>query len=169
MANFDTYAPKLKKWEGGWSDNPADAGGATMMGVTLATYRSYYGSWRTKQDLYRITDTQWTLIMKTGYWDKCRADEIQNQSVAELLVDWCVNAGTKTPVKALQRVLNCTADGIVGKNTLRALNGGKSAEIHQRLLTARIQFYYDLVDKKPSNKVFLRGWLNRCYDFIYEP
>lgn len=35
------FAPALAlalKSEGGWSDNPADPGGATMKGVTLAKY-----------------------------------------------------------------------------------------------------------------------------------
>jgi len=37
MANFETFAAKILALEGGFSDHPADRGGATNMGVTLAT------------------------------------------------------------------------------------------------------------------------------------
>jgi hypothetical protein len=39
--NFDTCLAFTLKEEGGYSDNPADPGGATNMGITLATYRQW--------------------------------------------------------------------------------------------------------------------------------
>ena len=39
--NFDTCLAFTLKAEGGYSDNPADPGGPTNMGITLATYRQW--------------------------------------------------------------------------------------------------------------------------------
>ena len=39
--NFDICLAFTLKEEGGYSDNPADPGGSTNMGITLATYRQW--------------------------------------------------------------------------------------------------------------------------------
>ena len=61
------------------------------MGVTLATFKAYYGGDKTIYDLKNITDEQWTRIMKV-YWDTCKADKIVNQSIANLVVDKIMDA-----------------------------------------------------------------------------
>ena len=87
MANYLLLVPKIKQWEGGYSNHPMDTGGPTMKGVTLATYRRFYGASKTSEDLKKITDQQWASIFKVGYWDKLRADSIVNQSIADICVD----------------------------------------------------------------------------------
>ena len=37
--NYQAALNHVLKSEGGWSDNPADPGGATMKGITLNVYR----------------------------------------------------------------------------------------------------------------------------------
>lgn len=39
--NFAACLAETLSHEGGWADDPRDAGGATMKGVTLATYRRW--------------------------------------------------------------------------------------------------------------------------------
>lgn len=167
MADFSKYAPKLLLIEGGFSNHPEDFGGMTMKGVTLATYRSYCGSDKTIKDLQNMSHGTWKSIMKDMYWDRCRADEIENQSVAELIADWCVNSGSTGIFKA-QEVIGVKPDGIVGPKTLGAINGSDSAELHQRILDARKQFYVNIVKRNPSQKVFMNGWMNRLSHFKYE-
>ena len=54
MAQVDDLVPIIKKWEGGFVNDPDDRGGATNQGVTISTFRHYYpGS--TVEDLKRIT------------------------------------------------------------------------------------------------------------------
>jgi len=36
--------PTVHRWEGGWADHPSDPGGATMRGVTLATFKSTFNT-----------------------------------------------------------------------------------------------------------------------------
>ncbi|TIW59571.1 MAG: hypothetical protein E5V56_10435, partial [Mesorhizobium sp.] len=54
--NFQRALALVLKSEGGWSNNSADPGGATMKGVTLANFRRYVKANATKADLRKITD-----------------------------------------------------------------------------------------------------------------
>lgn len=56
--NFRRALPLVLKHEGGWADHPKDPGGATMKGVTLATFRRYVKADATKTDLRNISEEQ---------------------------------------------------------------------------------------------------------------
>ena len=58
MAESKILAPFIRSWEGGFSNVRGDRGGATMMGVTLTTFRSVYGRSKTVDDLKKITEAQ---------------------------------------------------------------------------------------------------------------
>ena len=167
MAKFEKYAPILKRWEGGFVDHPLDQGGPTNCGVTLAIFRVVFGKDKTVDDLKRMTDAQWSKIMKQ-YWDAVKGDQIKNQSVANIVADWCVNSGTNGR-KGVQKALGLVADGIFGPKTLEALNREPAKCVFCKIREARDTFYRKIVEKTPSQIVFLKGWMNRLNDFIFEP
>lgn len=166
MAKFELYAPILKKFEGGFIDHPADKGGPTNCGVTLATFKVIFGKDKTVDDLKKMTDAQWKKVMKV-YWDACNADKIQNQSIANIVVDWNVNSGT-TGRKSVQKALGLYADGIFGPKTLEALNKTPGKCVFCKIREAREAFYRGIAEKNPSQAVFLKGWINRLNSFTYE-
>ena len=166
MAKFDLYAPILRKLEGGFVNHPADDGGITNAGVTLATFRATFGKDKTANDLKNMTDKQWKQIMKV-YWDSCKADQINNQSVANLVVDWSINSGVSGR-KGTQSALKLYADGIFGPKTLAAINAEPAKCVFCKIMEARKEFYKKLVEKKPSQMVFYKGWLNRLSNFIFD-
>ena len=166
MADFDIYAPTLKKVEGGFVNNKKDPGGATMSGVTLSTYRKWYGADKTVRDLKAIPYNEWKAIMKGGYWDIAKCDEYVNQSVAEIVADWCVNSGVKV-LKNVQKIVGVVQDGIIGPKSLAAINSRDQKDLHQKIFSARMKYYEDIVKKKPSQAIFLRGWMNRLANFTY--
>ena len=84
MARAELLMPFILKWEGGFSDHPADRGGATYRGVTLATFRQFYGTDRTAADLRAMTEEQWLRIFREGYWNRWQADRIASQSLADI-------------------------------------------------------------------------------------
>ena len=167
MARAELLMPFILKWEGGFSDHPADRGGATNKGVTLATFRQFYGTGCTSRDLRAMTGTQWLHIFKTGYWDRWQADRIASQSLANILVDWVWASGSHGITRP-QRLLGVTADGIVGEQTLAALAARDPEQLFHQLKAARIAFVEGIVRENPSQKVFLQGWKNRIYDLNYE-
>lgn len=148
----------------GWSDDPLDTGGATMCGVTIGTYRDYcrrkgYPS-PTKERLKEIPFRQWREILHTLYWDRWKADGIRSQALANILVDWVWASGVNG-IKIPQRILGVTADGIVGQKTLAALNGADASALFGQIRAARINFCEDIVRRRPSQRKWLNGWLNR--------
>lgn len=160
MANFYDFAPLLHSLEKGVADRKNDRGGFTVDGITLTTFRQFYGQDKTRDDLLAMTAGQWSFIMKSGYWDKCKADQIDNQKIAEIIADWCVNSGTAR-IRDVQAILGVKPDGVVGPITLTAINKADSDELYRRLMSARTGWYEKIVARNPSQRKFLRGWMNR--------
>ena len=160
MAKFSIYAPLLHSLEKGISDRKSDRGGYTVDGVTLATFRRFYGNDKTEVDLRNMTKQQWLHIMKVGYWDVCRADEIEDQALAELITDWCVNSGTSR-IRNVQMILGVKPDGCVGPITLSAINKSDKDDIYNRIMAARETWFTNIVKRDPEQKENLVGWMNR--------
>lgn len=167
MADFKKYAPKLLLLEGRYKNHPNDLGGPTNFGVTLRTYRAYCGQEKSIKDLQNMSYGTWQDIMKDLYWDKCRADEIENQCLAEIIVDWCVNSGL-VGLRKVQEIAGCKPDGIAGPITLSLINTSDPKSLFDRIWYARKQFYTNIVKKNPSQKVFMNGWMNRLHMFKFE-
>lgn len=159
--------PFIRKWEGGYVNDPDDSGGCTMAGITIGTYRKYYGSKKTCRDLKFITQKEWLHIFKKGYWDKMKADQIENQSVAQLCVDMCWGSGPITSIKKIQSAIGVTADGIVGPKTLAALNS--CPETIFNILWNMRKEWLEKIAQKGNNKKFLKGWMNRLNDIKFQP
>ncbi len=151
----------ILKWEGGFVNDPLDRGGATNKGITLGTFRRFYGKDASAEQLKAITDEQWLTIFRAGYWNPWRADYIANQSIANIVVDWAWASGTRTSIKQVQRILDVSVDGIVGPKTLAAINSANPRELFDRIRIARLTFVDDIVRRNPTQARFIRGWKNR--------
>jgi lysozyme family protein len=165
MARLEPLGKFILSWEGGFVNDPLDKGGATNKGVTIATWRrqgydkNHDGVIDVK-DLKLISDADALKIMKKNYWDRWKADQIVSQPIANLLVDWVWSSGV-WGIKIPQDMLGCKADGVVGPKTLQALNRQDPKKFFDRLKQRREQYLRDICKSKPSQKRFLRGWLNR--------
>ena len=118
MADVRKLAPFILKWEGGFVNDPDDLGGATNMGVTIGTWKSCgYDKDGDGDidvdDLHLLTrEDVVNRVLKPHYWDRWKADLIQDQSVANILVDWVWASGAHG-IKIPQRLLGVTMDGNV--------------------------------------------------------
>ena len=166
MANFNILWPYILAWEGGYVDDPSDSGGATNKGVTIATWKLYgYDKDEDndidKNDVKLITEYDAIyVVLKPLYWDRARADEIEDQSVANIIVDWMWLSGVGK-IKKVQELLGVKADGAVGSMTLNAINSADSKKLFGKIWNARKTFYDNLVAKRPKDKKFYKGWMNR--------
>ena len=166
MADYRKLKPFILKWEGGYVNDKDDLGGATNKGVTLATFRSVYGQGKTANDLRNMTDQQWETIFKKHFWDKWRADEIEDQSVANILVDWLWASGSYG-IKIPQRMLGVSVDGIVGAKTIAAVNAKDGKQFFKEIRQERVDFVDRICTSRPQNKKFRKGWLNRINSLKY--
>lgn len=169
-------------------NDPADAGGATNKGVTIATWRNVgYDKDGDNdidvKDLKLLTDTDVkNRVLKPHYWDRWKADQIQSQKVANILVDWVWGSG-KHGIVIPQRLLGVKDDGIVGSKTLSAVNFADPDQLFEAIFQARVDFFNDITRTsiakyekkigrkateselmKHTSKRFLKGWLNRLND-----
>ena len=167
MAKAELLKPFILRWEGGFVDDPLDRGGATNKGITIGTFRNFYGKDATVEQLKNITDEQWLHIFKSGYWDKWKADDIENQSIANIVVDWAWGSGAATSIKQVQKILGVAVDGIVGNDTLTAINIAGQRSLFVKIHNRRIEFVENIVKRDPSQARFLKGWKNRINSLTF--
>ncbi|MDR1544893.1 MAG: peptidoglycan-binding protein [Prevotellaceae bacterium] len=154
----------IKKWEGGFSNNPNDNGGATMKGVTIGTFTAYRKSKGlpapSVEDLKNISDAEWEEIFTTYYWKPCKADSINNVLNACVLVSWAWGSGVTGAVLLFQRNYGLTQDGVIGAKTIAKLESAKFSDL------CKIREKYFNSIGTGSQATFLKGWLNRLNDFV---
>jgi uncharacterized protein YgiM (DUF1202 family) len=135
----------VRRWEGGWADHPHDPGGATMKGITLATYtrwRQQHGQPApTKDDLRRISDAEVNQIYYAWYWKASGAHQIA-WPLCLAHFDTAVNAGVGKAQELLKK-----SDG----NFLRYMG--------------HLGIWYTTI---PNFDHFGRAWMRRRWEILLE-
>ncbi len=138
--NFERILAFTHAYEGGWSDNPHEPGGATSHGVTLATYCHETGRRMSFSDLRNIPMTTVSSIYRKKFWNVVNGDALES-GVDLYGFELSVNNG---PGEA-DRFLSMTAH-LRGVERIHALD---------RL---RLGFWRHLVREWPF---FRKGWCAR--------
>ena len=99
---------------------------------------------------------------KKTYWDALCLDDVDSQQKANELFCFAVNVGVKSAVRVLQDMLGLQCDGIMGNETLRALNNYNEQAFDVDFDRAEIAYYRNLIRKNPRLGVYERGWENRA-------
>jgi len=171
VANFEVALARILIDEGGYSNNPNDAGGETKYGITKETARSYgyFGPMRALMPDFAKK------IYKDGYWSLANLDEVKSQKVAEEVFDCGVNCGVTSAVRFLQRALNVlnkrgvlwqdvVRDGVMGPKTLEAVNIATNKHYNEQALlillaVLRGEYYVRIAEKRDQNEEFMLGWV----------
>jgi len=177
MAKFLIFVPLVLDVEKGYQNNSNDSGNyrsdgvrvGTNRGISAKVYESWIGRLPSVADMKAITADIARAIYKAWYWDKLKADSINDQNVANIIVDMAVNSGPGAAGKLLQKTLNkyfqkkLTVDGAIGNLTIQATNSVNGQSLFDKIKEERKQFYLDLNDP-----TFEDGWLDRLTHFVYE-
>lgn len=156
------------RWEGGFSDHPADDGGRTMAGVTEATWRA----WLAKKGLPRrpvesSTPAEREQLYFEEYWQPAGCFNF-GPHLAVPLFDAAVNLGVARAVCLVQAIVGAAVDGRLGPKTRAAVADYSEVRAARDLVAARRGYYVARVFADGGNWTFLRGWLNRCDDLLRE-
>ena len=127
-----------------------------MKGVTLATYRRHFGEDRGKDDLHAISDEELSKIYDSGYWSKCRCDELP-AGIDYAVFDAAVNSGPGRGVKWLQAAVGAKQDGGMGPKTLAKVTEHDPLDILHYMCDHRLAFLRGL-SHWPD---FGKGWSRR--------
>lgn len=163
MNSFDKALIFALRWEGGYSNHPADKGGATNRGITWETYNAYRRSKGLPVRSVRFLEQrELEEIYRQRYWEAARCDLLP-EKLAIAHFDWAVNAGVGRANKSLQQIVGAASDGIIGPKTQSAVHA--AIKIHTEAVL--VDAYCDNREGcyrrwgKGSQAVFLKGWLNR--------
>jgi len=175
--------------EGGYVNDPLDAGGETYKGIS----RRYNPSWagwsvidefksdpanfpENLQNNEQLHSAEFKFY-REHYWDRFQGNLIQDQAIAEELFDTSVNLGVRRAVIFLQEGLNLLnrnqknypdiiEDGLFGPGTLKTLNTYLSKDKPGYLLkivnSLQSMHYIDYMRRNPAQEKYARGWLNRA-------
>lgn len=142
MANYNIAYNKVIKVEGGYVNDPDDAGGETYMGISRK-FNPNAKFWKVIDEIKSknksITNKEMNAILKKNntiigeikniyknkYWDKLYLDNLNSQKIAEELFDTAVNMGVSVAIKILQNSLRVKTDGKMTNDLIKIVNERK--------------------------------------------
>ena len=133
----------------------SDTGGRTKFGIS----ENYYG-----RDPSDLTLEQAKRIYESDFWLRPHCDRIAkiDGSLALLVFDYGVNAGTTTAIKALQQILALPTDGIVGPITLNGITKEDPKELClEYTLEKHIRYAHLATNNSTKYEKYLAGWILR--------
>lgn len=148
MDNFTTAINRVLGNEGGYVNNPADPGGETRWGISKRSYP--------RLDIANLTREAAVELYHRDFWAPAGLDALP-LSVASQVLDFAVNSGTGTAIRALQRAVGVADDGVVGPHTREALAAAEPHDLVMRLLASRLRFMAAL----KGWPAFGAGWARR--------
>lgn len=153
------YLDEILATEGGQKivHDPDDAGGVTKFGISQRAYPDV--------DIANLTAAQAKAIYQRDFVEKPGFDKIAFLPLQYQLVDFAVNAGPHVVACLFQHVVRAGADGNIGPQTLAAFAACDQHTVNNQLVALRCEFYQHVVNAKPYNQKFLKGWLRRAQRF----
>lgn len=171
MTRFESCLKFVLDVEGGFSDDPADHGGRTNLGVTEGTLaRARRDGVADAESVDSLTREVAAAIYRAYYWKACRCGELP-APIDLAVFDASVHMGPSAASRQIQRSLNLLGaepplaeDGLIGPRTLEA---ARQLPEKWRLRAARVALavrsaaLLDIAGRSVSQRRFLAGWLNR--------
>jgi lysozyme family protein len=150
--NFDDAFTKLvdPQHEGGYVNDPRDPGGETKYGISKRSYPD--------EDIASLTLERAKAIYARDFWHPAGCEAVP-ALLAYDLFDMAVNQGLHAAIKALQFAAGVADDGVLGPNTLRAVQRELPIRLLFRFDAARLVHYAEARDDQLTT--YGRGWLHR--------
>jgi lysozyme family protein len=157
--NWEQCFALVLKHEGGFVNHPKDPGGMTNLGVTRTNWELYLDHDVTEADMRALTPEMVKPFYKKNYWDRIRGDELPS-GVDYAAYDLAVNSGTGRAAKYLQQIAGVTADGVIGPQSLKAIQKCDAEDVVNEICNMRMDFLKNL----NTFDTFGKGWTSRVND-----
>jgi lysozyme family protein len=173
MADFTQAFQLMIAHEGGYGNDPDDPGGETYKGVARKIFSKWDG-WTKVDILKRQTGFPANLdkdpelqqnvsdFYRVTFWDKMNGDQITNQDIANSIFDFGVNAGSGTSSTLAQMVVGAKSDGVIGPDSISAINNFDPDHFLASFTVAKIARYVNIVKKRPTSRKYFYGWVIRA-------
>lgn len=177
MANFEAAQEVLDKIEGGYVHDPLDRGGETYNGISRKNFPDWEG-WEIidniKNQAANLAEIKEKLkghsglkqkvnaFYKEHFWDKMKLDEVTSDVVAQNIYLFGVVAGISRSIKTTQQIVGADVDGKLGAKSIELINKMDANEFKVAFDKAEIAHFNTIVQKRPEQERFLKGWVNRA-------
>jgi lysozyme family protein len=158
QSNFEICLKKMLAHEGGYVNDPRDAGGMTNLGVTKRVWEEWVGHEVDEKQMRALTPETVAPLYKRKYWDAIRADELVD-GVDYCVFDVAVNSGVGRAIKFLQQSVGATPDGGFGSITMALVKQAESEPVKliEMYSARRLEFLQSL----KTFETFGKGWSRR--------
>jgi lysozyme family protein len=146
--DFSVAINRLLGNEGGYVNNPADPGGETNWGISKRSYPTV--------NIKDLTRDGAIALYKRDFWDAIGLDN-QPFGIGFQMLDFAVNSGISTAIRALQRSVGCADDGHIGAVTLAAVAAMSPHDFIMKFLAERLVFMTGCKNWSDAGK----GWARR--------
>lgn len=177
---IDDIINTVLKNEGGFQQWKSDTGNylnGQLIGTNKGITAGRLAEWRgvkhvTANDMRTLSTDEARAIYRDRYYDKPGFEQLP-PFMRRVVMDFYVTSGTWA-TKGLQRVLGefglkVGVDGKVGSQTAKACYDLAQIVPEDIIIAAycyeRARFYRAIVASRPSQAVFLKGWLTRANSF----
>ena len=164
MPRFDACLALILRFEGGYSNDPADPGGATNLGITQKELSAYcYAHGFPAMDVRDLSAYRASQIYQAGYWAPCHCDYLP-PGLDVVMFDSAVNCGVGRAIGWMQGVMGIPVTEMFDAAASQAyhvyveLHGSQS--LAAGVLARRVAYYHEIGDNGPLHK-FEAGWENR--------
>lgn len=149
--------------EGGKMHNvPGDRGGLTKYGIAQ--------NYNPEVDVENLTLEKAISHYRKKYWPEAEKLPASAPDLQALYFEGYMNMGRGATL-SLQRAIGTDADGVFGKNSLRALDRALDARgekaVIREYLWQRAEYYRKIWQNDRSQEKFKKGWQNRVDDVGY--
>lgn len=177
MADFKTAFKLMIAHEGGYVNDQDDPGGETYKGISRKNWPLWLG-WHIvdllkKQPKFpaNLEDNDELQSEVEGFylvnfWNRICGSLVADQGAANSIMDFAVNAGVTPASKLAQRAAKVEDDGVIGKDSITAINSVNAELFLLRFAIAKIRKYVEIVKKRPASLKYLVGWLTRTLEHI---
>ena len=87
---------------------------------------------------------------KKNYWDSINLNYIESQKVCDEMFMFGVNCGIKQAVKLAQRVVGVADDGVIGNQTIQAINNYDESDFDREFDIEEMKYYDSIIQKNPN-------------------
>ncbi len=181
MAIFEPAYQQMQKNEGGYVNDPLDRGGETYRGISRKNWRGWEGWPIVDAATFQYRPLTPGNIKSLNAWLSANAplqkmvrlfyfrnfwtptmERLKSQELANWLFDKGVTMGVRQACKLLQRAACVDEDGIIGPQSMAAVNAANPDALLEACRQAARGYYTNIALHDPTQTRFLQGWLARA-------
>jgi lysozyme family protein len=163
-SRFGTCLAIVLHFEGGFSDDRRDPGGATNFGITRQTLARWRGivPWQNLPvtEVRALGEPEAAQIYRALYWDRCNADQLP-PGLDLAVFDFAVNSGPERAIAMLQQEVGAMPDGLIGPKSLAAIKERIALSGVAGIIIALCNGRLSFLQRLAITATFGHGWSRR--------